>query len=208
MNEHDEWQRRRVYDPVLRSIHGWNALVLVALLASGWSAELVEHGPAEAVIWNLHIVAGYGLVIGLVARLAWGLVGPRHARLADLWHPRCWLAALKQRRIPRSHRFGHNEYASLAYLAVYALLVTMGATGLALAAVGHGVGPLAGPLGDLVTLEELFKEPHEAIATLLALFVGAHLAALVIHERLEGNRIAASMVTGVQFRRPRESSRG
>lgn len=206
--ERNGWERRRVYDPVLRLIHGWNALALLALLATGWSAELFEHGPREAQVWNLHIVLGYSLIVGLVARIAWGLVGPRYARLSDLWHPRSWLGLLRRWKLPLSHRFGHNEYASLAYLAVYSLLATMGITGLALAATGYGVGPLAGWLGDRATLEELFKEPHEVVATLLALFVAVHLIALVVHERLERNQTARSMLTGFQFRRRGEAEHG
>lgn len=203
--ERTTWERRKVYDPALRFIHGWNALALIALLATAWSSGLFEHGPYEAALWKTHIVLGYGLVIGIAARLAWGLVGPRYARFSDLWHPRVWLDTLRTRRLRASGRFGHNEFASLAYLAVYALLVTMAVTGLALAAIEYGTGPLAPMLGDMAWLRKLFKEPHEAIATALAIFVGIHAAALFVHEKRDGNRIARSMFTGEQCRRREET---
>ena len=199
------WEQRKVYDPALRIIHWWNALALVALLATAWSSELFERGPYEAVLWQIHIVLGYGLVIGLVARFTWGIVGPRHARFSDLWHPRAWLDALRRLRVRSSQRFGHNEFASLAYLVVYALIGTMVATGLALAAIQHTTGPLAGVLGDMVWLKKVFREPHEAVATALAVFVGMHVAALVLHERLERNHIARSMLSGTQYRRRGEA---
>jgi cytochrome b len=148
------------------------------------------------------------LVTGLAARVTWGFVGPRHAQFRDLWHPRSWLDILRRPRLPVSHRFGHNEYASLVYLAVYALLAIMGVTGLALAAIAHDVGPLVALLGTRQVPEDLVGEPHEFIATLLALFVAAHLVALIVHERLESNRTARSMLTGVQFRRRAEARHG
>lgn len=199
------WERRRVYDPVLRIVHGWNALVLAALLATGWSTELVEHGPWADVLWRVHVLLGYGLVIGLVARAVWGVVGPRHARFADLWHPRAWVDAVRLQRPRATRRFGHDELASIVYLAVYALLAAMAVTGLALAAIEHDTGPLAGPLGDAAWLRKAFGEPHEAMATMAAAFVGVHVIALIVHERLQRNRIAQSMLTGFQYRRREES---
>jgi len=201
------WDRRKVYDPALRLIHWWNALAIVALLATAWSSDLFEHGPYERTLWQVHIVLGYALVTGLAARLVWGLVGPRHARFSDLWHPRAWLDAIRLRRFAAAPRFGHDAFASLAYLAVFVLLAAMAVTGLALAAIEHGTGPLAGVLGDMVWLKKVFKEPHEAIATVLAVFVGLHWAMLVVHERRDGNRIARSMISGVQYRRRGEAGR-
>ncbi len=208
MMREGDWEARRVYDPVLRFIHAWNALALVALLATGWLADAFERGPNEALLWDAHIVLGYGLIVGLVARVLWGLVGPRHARFSDLWHPRTWIEVVRQRTIRTSRRFGHNELASLAYLGVYAFILAMGSTGLALAAIEHGVGPLSEWLGDATWLKKVFKEPHEAISTALALFVGVHLIALVVHEWLERNHLARSMLTGIQFRRREQSDGG
>lgn len=199
------WERRRVYDPALRFIHWWNALAVVALLATAWSSELFERGPFEKALWQAHIAIGYALITGLAARIAWGVVGPRHARFTDLWHPRAWLGVLRSRRLSASRRFGHDELASLAYLAAYALLATMAMTGLALAAIEHGAGPLAGALGDMAWLKKTFKEPHEAISTIVAVFVGLHVAMLVVHTRRDRNRIARSMLTGVQYRRRDEA---
>lgn len=88
------YERRKVYDLPLRLIHVWNALVILLLQATGWLSDFFEADAPAAGIWNVLILAGYGLVAGLAARLSWGLVGPRHARFTDLWHPRAWLAAL------------------------------------------------------------------------------------------------------------------
>jgi cytochrome b len=198
-------ERRRVYDPALRAMHWWNAGAIVALLATAWSSELFEHGPVERTLWQAHIWLGYALIVGVAARVAWGIVGPRYARFADLWHPRAWGAALRLRYATAASRFGHDPLASLAYLAVYALLGAMAVSGLALAAIEHGAGPLAPALGDMAWLKHLFSEPHEAIATTLAAFVGVHLTMLGVHQYRDRNGIAASMLTGLQYRRREET---
>ena len=72
-------RREQVYDPVLRLIHAWNGLVIVLLLASGQVAGRLDHAWPAATLWNLHMWLGYGLVLGFVARLIWGLSGPEHA---------------------------------------------------------------------------------------------------------------------------------
>jgi len=199
-------ERRRVYDPALRVLHWWNAAAIVALLATGWGSELFEHGAGERVVWTIHVYAGYGLIVGLVARLTWGLVGPRHARLADMWHPQAWRGLLTRLRLPADHRWGHDPLASAVYLAVYGMLAVMAVTGLALAATELEMGPLAGGLLDQVWLAKLFEEPHEFLASFIAAFIVVHLGALWVHQRFGGVPVAQSMWTGVQVRAKREEA--
>lgn len=197
-------EQRRVYDPLLRIMHAANAASILTLLATGFGAEAFEEGAGEALLWDVHVGAGYALVVGLTARLAWGLVGPRSARFSDLWHPRAWRSALIRLRLEPSGRYGHDEFASLVFLVLYAALAVMAATGLALAAIEHGVGPLAPALSDAVWLAEVFEEPHEALAWLVGALVSLHLAAVVYHQFVEGVPTAQSMLSGVQYRPARD----
>lgn len=193
-------ERRKVYDPILRLIHWWNAAAVVLLLASGWLAEALEHGPQKEFLVAVHAYVGYGLILGLAARLAWGLVGPRHARFSDLWHPAAWWDAVTRLNLRSRPRWGHDELASAVYLAVYGLLLGIAATGLVLAATEQGIGPLTrlAPLAE--TLSDLAEDPHEVIANLIAGFIAAHLIALYLHQRLEKIPLAQSMITGYQYR--------
>lgn len=195
---HSKTQVRQVYDPLLRALHWIIALSVVALIASSQLAEAFEHGPYETVIWNLHILAGYGLTVALLTRLLWGLVGPASARWQDLWHPATWKDSLKKLRLPRAHRVGHDPVASLAYLFAYGVMALMVVTGLGLAASEFQAGPLAGWLGNVGWVEDVTEDPHEAGFILLLGFVGLHMAALVFHQ-LRGERVAQSMVTGKQY---------
>lgn len=193
--------RQRVYDPLLRLIHAWNATAVIALITTGFGAELLEHGPFEAGLWQTHIAAGYALIVGLAARLAWGLVGPRSARLSDLWQLRAWSRAWHDRSWPRRRGFGHDPAASLVFIALYVLLVTMSVSGLALAAIEHGSGPLTGTFLDSASLEALFEEPHEALAFALLGLTGLHLAAVLWHQFVQRLPTAQAMLNGYQYRR-------
>lgn len=189
---------RAAFDPLLRLIHAWNALAILGLAASSQVAEAFEHGPWEDVIWRWHVQLGYALVGGLIARLLWGIVGPATARWNDLWHPRAWAAMLRG-RFAFPPRLGHDVRASAAFLALYAVLLAMCATGLALAAIEHGMGPLAAALGEESGLKKLFKEPHEIGFVVVLGFVALHLGALAYHRFFLRDPVDQAMVTGIQY---------
>ncbi|MCX7627754.1 MAG: cytochrome b/b6 domain-containing protein [Methylophilaceae bacterium] len=193
------YHRRKVYDPILRIIHAWNGLSILILMATVWLSDLFPKGAQEDALWQAHIMVGYALVCGLVARLAWGLVGPAHARFTDLWHPAAWWQAVRHLDLQKSPRFGHDRLASGVYLLVYLLLLVMAVTGLGLAAAEHGTGPFNAWCGDMPGLKEVFEAPHEAIYNLLIAFVIVHIGALIWHERKDKTPLAQAMVSGYQY---------
>lgn len=193
------YRRVRVYDPVLRLIHAWNGLAILFLILTVLLSDLFEKGAAEDTLWQLHITLGYGLILGLVGRLVWGLFGPAHARFSDMWHPAAWWRAVRSRNLKSPPRLGHDVLASGVYLTVYLTLAIMAVTGLGLAAVEHSAGPLNGWLGDMPWLREIFEEPHEFIYNLLIGFVIVHIGALVWHEQRDAAPLAQSMVSGYQY---------
>jgi len=193
------YQRQKVYDPALRLIHLWNGLAILFLMTTIWLSDLFDKGSSENALWQLHIYLGYALVLGIVARLAWGLVGPRHARFSDMWHPAAWWQAVRHGNFKAKPRFGHHTLASAAYLLVYLLLIVMAITGLGLAAIEQSAGPFNVWFGDMAWLEDTFEEPHEIIYYLLMGFVLLHIAALIWHEYKDKTPLAQSMVTGYQY---------
>lgn len=195
-----ELRRKKVYGVALRAVHAWNGLAIVFLLLSAWGADALDFGAEKKAAWLLHILGGYALVIGLVSRFVLGLIGGRHSRWSSFWHPRLWLASFRSRRLSSLKPFGHDPYASLAYLALYGVLFLMAATGLSLAAIEHDLGPLRQWLFDAVQFEELVEEPHEAGAYFVLGFIVTHLAAMIWHERKEGVPLVQSMISGFQYR--------
>jgi cytochrome b len=199
MMETITYRRKKVYDPALRIIHLWNGATILFLMTTIWLSDLFEKGAGEKTLWQIHIYIGYALVIGVIARLSWGIVGPQHARFTDMWHPTTWWDAVRNFNLQAKPRFGHNTLASGAYLLVYLLLITIAITGLGLAAVEHSMGPLDAWIGDMPWLKELFEEPHEFIYYSLMGFVVVHIAALIWHEYKDKTPLAQAMVTGYQY---------
>lgn len=197
--------RAQVYDPLLRIIHAWNAILVVLLLASSQVATWLEFSWEAAALWRLHLWCGYLLFIGLIARLVWGIVGPSHARWSELWHPAVWLEAVRKRRFfSPPEALGHHPLASIAYLLFYGMAWCLAITGLALAAIDQGVGPLYDALGYAFELKSWFRTPHDWLEELILAFVIVHLAALILHERRHGIPIAQAMVSGYQYRKESE----
>ena len=197
--------REKVYDPILRTLHAWNGLAILLLALSGLVADGLGYTPEATALWRFHVWTGYALILGLAGRLAWGLNGPEHARLAALWQPRAWWAALRARKLfTAPEGFGHHPLASGAYLAFYGLVLTMVVTGLGLAAVEQGRGPLVAWIGHDVTLKHLFKTPHDFLEEFVWGFVILHIAALILHEARHGVPLAQAMVSGYQYRKDSE----
>ena len=194
------YQRQKIYDPTLRILHLWNGLAIIFLMVTIWLSNLFSPGAGENALWQLHIYIGYALVVGIVARIAWGMVGPSHARFADMWHPLAWWNAASKLNLRVDVRFGHHILASAAYLMVYLLLITIAISGLGLAAIEHSTGPLNAWLGDMVWLKVYFKKPHELTYYGLLSFILIHIAALIWHEIMDKTPIAQSMVTGYQYK--------
>ena len=193
--------REMVYDPVLRIIHAWIGLMILLLLVGSQIAKWIAFTPEAVVLWRFHVWLGYGLVLGLVARLTWGVYGPKHANWRQLWTWRAWLAALRNRTLftPPS-RFGHHPLATAAYLVFYAIALLMAVTGLALAAIDQGQGPLYQWLGHDVLLKPWFGLPHDVLEEFVLGFVLIHIAALIMHEERHGIPLAQAMVSGYQYR--------
>jgi len=193
--------REKVYDPILRIIHAWNALSLVLLLLGAQIAKFLSWTPEAVFLWHFHVWIGYALLVGLVARLLWGLNGPTHARFAALWQWRAWRDAVRARQLfGKPEAWGHHGVASAIYLLFYLVLAGMVLSGLMLAAVTQGAGPLAPWFAHAVDLKYGLRMPHDYLEEVVLGFVLIHLAALVLHELRHGIPVAQAMVSGFQYR--------
>lgn len=197
--------REKVYDPVLRIIHLWIALTILLLLLSSQIARWIAFTPEAVMLWRYHAWLGYGLIMGLVARGTWAVYGPVHAGWRQLWTWRAWVAALRDRVFfTAPAQFGHHPLATAAYLAFYAMALIMAFTGLAMAAIDQGQGPLYFWLGHDVLIKPWFSRPHDTLEELILVFVLVHVAALIWHEKRHGIPMAQAMVSGYQYREDRE----
>ncbi len=136
MSESQAPQERsvRVWDPWVRISH-W--LVAAGFLAAYLSAEEVM---------PLHVWAGYLVATLVLLRVAWGLVGTRHARFADFVPSPARLAGyVRDIGRGRERRYlGHNPLGGVMALALLLALATTTTTGMMTLGAEEQAGPLQG----------------------------------------------------------------
>ena len=206
----------RVWDPLVRIGH-W---VLVAAFAA---AYLTEGEPQ----W-LHGYAGYAIAAVVVLRLAWGVVGPRHARFSDfVTGPRRVIGYLRGLATGRAERhLGHSPAGGAMTVALLVALAATALLGMATLAVEDGAGPLAG----LVTAQSLpdwaaeaehaehgafgegeaeageaLEEVHEIAANATLALIALHVAGVIVASLAHRENLVRAMITGAK-RRPRETA--
>src|SRR5215469_18838462 len=128
-----------VWDPLVRFGH-W--VLVVAFVVAYLSAEEEAGGPDP-----LHVRGGYVVGVIVVLRVAWGFVGPRHARFSDFVRsPLVALAYFIDLVYGRARRYvGHSPAGGAMVIALLVCLAATVTTGL-IAYGEEGKGPLASVL--------------------------------------------------------------
>ncbi len=167
----------KVWDPMVRIIH-WS-------LAGSFAFAF-----ATAEAWrSAHIAAGY-VVAGLLAfRLAWGFLGPRHARFASFVRgPKATLDYLRDTLAFRARRFvGHNPAGGAMVVALLAAIMVIAVTGYMMT---------MDSWWGVAWVEELHEGLAWASLALIALHVGGVVLASVMHRE----NLVAAMLTGMKRR--------
>ena len=170
---------RRVVDATTRMLH-W----LMALCFTG--AYLTADGER----WRLvHVTLGYTLAGLVVARLLWGVFGPRPVRLSVLWRKLqglpAWGKTLAAVRSPAAlqatWRPGQNLLMALAIALILALVVPLTLSGYAVWDDWGG---------------EWLEEVHEFFGNTLLCVVLAHISLLALLSVLRRKNQALPMLTG------------
>ena len=170
---------RRVVDATTRMLH-W----LMALAFTG--ASLTADG--ERWRWG-HVTLGYTLAGLVVARLLWGLLGPRQVRLPLLWRRLkglpAWLRSLAAVRSFGALRAcstpGQNLLMAWAVALILALVVPLTLSGYAVWEAGGG---------------EWLEDVHEFFGEALLWMVLAHIGLIVLLSLLRRKNQALPMLTG------------
>ena len=182
-----ESTRRLVWDLPLRLFH-WGVVVCVA---GAWAtAEL----GVEWFAWHRRF--GYSLLVLVAFRVAWGFVGPEHARFSSFVRgPRAVAAYLRgiASREP-TQTVGHSPLGALAVLAMLALLAVQALTGLFANDAIFNSGPLYGYVSSALSdrLTSLHKGNFDWLLALIAL----HLAAIAFYALWKRVDLVRPMITG------------
>ena len=173
----------RASPPAGATILVWDLPVRLGhwLMAGGFALAWLT---AESETWRLvHVLAGGMVVAVALFRLAWGLVGSRHARFGSFVRgPMAALGYLKSLATGRpQHWVGHNPAGGWAILALLALALLTGGAG------WLSYQDLAG---------EWLEEVHEALASAMLAVVAIHLAGVAVGSLAHRENLPRAMVTG------------
>ncbi|HMQ57135.1 MAG TPA: cytochrome b/b6 domain-containing protein [Rhizobiaceae bacterium] len=163
----------KVWDPFVRLFH-WSLVVLfIAAFVTG-----DEWG-------KVHEPVGYAIAVLVALRIAWGFVGPRHARFADfVTGPGTVLRFLRQTAQMRAPRhLGHNPAGGAMVLALIATISAISATGYMMTT-------------DAFWGVEWVEEAHEAFVWVAIALVVAHVAGVVFASLEHRENLVRSMFTG------------
>lgn len=162
-----------VWDPLVRAVHWLLALIIVL---NGFVTD-----PER----DLHETLGYAALGLVLLRLAWGLIGPRPARLAAF--PPAPLRALAHLRAlragDRTVHLSHNPIGALMVWNIWATVGIIAATGIMM-----GTRRFFGI--------DWVEEVHEAMFNWLVLSVLLHVGGVIFETRRSGVPLLRAMIDG------------
>lgn len=169
---------------------------LVALVAGSWlSYRFADFG----LVWHRSI--GYAILILLVFRLLWGLVGSSTARFSA-WVSAPWTAARYGLDVARGRARPYLSHNPLGAWMIIALMLMVGAQGIAGLFTVDSNGIFGGPFAQLDPLEDptwiqktLSRFHHQAYYWLLG-FIAVHVAVNLFYQFAKGDPIIKAMITG------------
>ena len=166
------------------------------LLVAAVATALLTGFVAPESWMGVHLAAGYLIVVLLVFRLIWGLLGPEYSRIASM--------VRATRRLPEHlrgllllrplHHLGHNPAGSVMILALFGVLTALVVTGLLVQGGEEKQGPLAGVAS--YALGHGAKDVHEILVWLLLAMIVGHLTGVLVETWLLRSPLVRAMITG------------
>lgn len=179
-----------VWDIPVRVMH-WGSVVAVF---GAWITRELE---GDWFAW--HTRFGYAVLVLVLTRLVWGLIGTRHARFSDFVRgPAAIATYVKRLRGDResaaSDPIGHNPLGALMILALLVLLGAQAVTGLFANDQIFETGPLFGYLS--VALSDQLTTWHKQIFDILVAAIALHVIAAIVYVTVLRKNIITPMITG------------
>ena len=180
----------KAWDPATRLFH-WT---LVALIVAAYVTRTFADDPT--LYW--HRINGYAVLVLLLFRLLWGLVGSSTSRFASFlpWPGRTigYARALLTGR--RLHYLGHNPLGGALILVMLLAVAAQAVTGLFTSDDAIAQGPLHDHVSDLVGGRA--GSYHAKGFWIILGLVAVHIAANLTYQFAFRDRLITSMVTGTK----------
>jgi len=188
-------QSTRVWDLPTRIFH-W---ALAAAILVSWASTEFAEALADPTL-KIHRYSGYAVLILIVWRVLWGLVGPRPVRFSSFLHTPGQIVAYA-RKLPSRHAgvyLSHNPLGGLAVLAILAIVFIQAALGLI--SEEHNATTW-GPLYFMTKGETRawVTELHEDFFEVAVLgIIALHVAAVAYHSLFKNEKLVRAMVSGAK----------
>jgi cytochrome b len=147
----------------------FHILLMVFILAAFLTGE-------EDELLNYHAVLGYGVLILILFRVVWGIIGPKHSKFKDF--P---LSISKAKEFTKNifdtkqKYIGHNPAASFVMVAILITIFLVIVTGALAFGIQEGKGIFSFLNDSFFRKMELFEEIHETLTGVLIALIAAHL---------------------------------
>jgi len=195
----------KVWDPFVRIFH-WTVVV----------SFFIAYFTEDEVMW-LHELAGYIILVLVIARIVWGIVGTRYARFTNfIYKP----STIKQYFFDSIHfkskrYLGHNPLGGLMVILLLVMLLLTTWSGIQLEEIEESAKSASATSQSYVLNIQLIKsaiangdhkeksaghefweEIHEFFANATLFLVFLHVAGVIISSITHGENLVRAMVTG------------
>jgi Ni/Fe-hydrogenase 1 B-type cytochrome subunit len=216
----EEHQPLYVWELPVRIAHWTHVGSMLALAISGYyiGAPFLATagygvGPyAMGIMRLIHAVSATFLVLSLIARLYWAIVGNRYARFSallpvtaekrqNLWQQLKYYLFLTTQR---PDYVGHNPVAGLTYIVLYVLVLAQAVTGLALYSEYFPRGFWWITFGwafRWIARNNILRLLHHSLMWAFLVFFLVHLYLVILNDLVERSGLASSIVTGYKCHR-------
>jgi cytochrome b len=188
METHSDKKEIVVWDRATRVFH-W---ILVVMVAICWLTS-----EAEGVLFWAHLVSGYGILVLVLFRLAWGFLGNRHALFKGFvcgWlkvgdHAKALMTLILPRHI------GHNPLGGWMILTLLTGLTLLVTTELFSADDGD-----AGPYAVLMSpnFNNILSEIHEELSSIFLILIGLHVMGVLVDSLLGRENLVRALWAGIK----------
>ena len=139
----------------------------------------------EERLLDYHAAFGYGIMILILFRLVWGVMGPRYSRFSH-WplSKREIIDFVRSLSNPKKYYAGHNPAASLVMIGIILVTLLIVLSGMLTYGIQEGKGLFSWLNSSFFKEMKLFEEIHEFFSTLLLLLIAAHLGGVTVDHLL------------------------
>ena len=150
---------------------------------------------------NFHAIIGYGVLILVIFRIFWGLLGPKYSLFRDFPLGKQNIKEFLNHIFEEKQKYiGHNPLASYVMISMLIVAIMATFTGALAFGVEEGKGIFSFLNSSFFKKMELFKEIHEIFANLFIVLIVAHILGVLVDKLLHKKQETLnSIVTGYKI---------